>query len=100
MGAAGVLHRTQMLVRATALPERSRLGRAGDREITSRLEQALDLVGIRVLDHLVIGETITSFAGVSIGLSTPRGDSRAERRWVPGRRARRRSDLKLWALAH
>jgi DNA repair protein RadC len=33
-----------------------------DREITSRLEEALSLVDIRVLDHLVIGETITSFA--------------------------------------
>lgn len=34
----------------------------GDREVTSRVEAALSLVGIRVVDHLVVGETITSFA--------------------------------------
>lgn len=33
-----------------------------DREITSRLEEALSLVDIRVLDHLIVGETILSFA--------------------------------------
>lgn len=34
-----------------------------DRRITERLSQALDLVGVRVLDHLVVGsEDIVSFA--------------------------------------
>lgn len=34
----------------------------GDREVTSRVEAALSLVGIRVVDHLVVGETLFSFA--------------------------------------
>ncbi|MHA2937990.1 RadC family protein [Vibrio sp. RC27] len=33
-----------------------------DRRITERLTQALSLVDIRVLDHLIIGETCVSFA--------------------------------------
>ncbi|CAI1008021.1 MULTISPECIES: RadC family protein [Serratia] len=34
-----------------------------DRQITERLKQALDLVGIRLLDHLVVGGMdVTSFA--------------------------------------
>lgn len=33
-----------------------------DQAITKRLKAALDLVDIRVLDHLVVGEKITSFA--------------------------------------
>lgn len=33
-----------------------------DREITSRAEAVLSLVGIRVVDHLVVGETLFSFA--------------------------------------
>ena len=34
-----------------------------DRRITERLKEALDLVGVRVLDHLVVGvEDIVSFA--------------------------------------
>lgn len=35
---------------------------AADRALTERLRQALALVDVRVLDHLVIGETVTSFA--------------------------------------
>lgn len=36
---------------------------AADREITSKLAQALALIDVRVLDHMVIGETETiSFA--------------------------------------
>jgi DNA repair protein RadC len=34
----------------------------GDRDITRQLEEALALVDIRVVDHLIVGETITSFA--------------------------------------
>ena len=33
-----------------------------DEQITRRLKEALALVDIRVLDHVIIGETITSFA--------------------------------------
>lgn len=33
-----------------------------DLRITQRLKDALGLVEIRVLDHLVVGATITSFA--------------------------------------
>ena len=33
-----------------------------DREITTRLQDALSLIDIRVVDHLVVGETVTSFA--------------------------------------
>lgn len=33
-----------------------------DRSLTERLRQALALVDVRVLDHIVVGETLTSFA--------------------------------------
>ncbi len=33
-----------------------------DLEITRRLREAGDLLGVRVLDHVIIGETYTSFA--------------------------------------
>jgi DNA repair protein RadC len=33
-----------------------------DEAITRRLTEALALVDVRVLDHLIVGETITSFA--------------------------------------
>lgn len=35
---------------------------AADRHLTERLRQALALVDVRVLDHLIVGETISSFA--------------------------------------
>lgn len=35
---------------------------SADKMITDKLKQALDLVDIRVLDHLVVGETVYSFA--------------------------------------
>ena len=35
---------------------------AADVAITRTLKQALDLIGVRVLDHLVIGETVTSLS--------------------------------------
>lgn len=40
------------------LPEPS----AADRLLTERLQQALRLIDVRVLDHLVVGDTIVSFA--------------------------------------
>jgi len=30
-------------------------------EITKRLKEAGDILGIKVLDHIIIGETFTSF---------------------------------------
>ena len=33
-----------------------------DEQITKRLKQALELVDIRVLDHMVVGDTVVSFA--------------------------------------
>ncbi len=33
-----------------------------DEQITQRLKQALELVDIRVLDHMVVGDTVVSFA--------------------------------------
>ena len=35
---------------------------AADVAITQTLKQALDLIGCRVLDHLICGETVTSLA--------------------------------------
>jgi len=35
---------------------------ASDRAITRELKEALDLVGVRVLDHVVVGETCISLA--------------------------------------
>jgi DNA repair protein RadC len=31
-----------------------------------RLKSALDLVDIRVIDHIIVGETITSFAEIGL----------------------------------
>lgn len=40
---------------------------AADRRITERLKSALDLVEIRVLDHLIVGDTeVTSFAELGL----------------------------------
>jgi len=33
-----------------------------DITITRRLKESLELIDVRVLDHLVVGETVTSFA--------------------------------------
>ncbi|EQD56201.1 DNA repair protein RadC, partial [mine drainage metagenome] len=35
---------------------------AADVALTQTLKQALDLIGVRVLDHLVIGEQVTSLS--------------------------------------
>lgn len=35
---------------------------AADRHITSELKQALALIGVRVLDHLIVGATVVSLA--------------------------------------
>jgi DNA repair protein RadC len=39
-------------------PEPSR----ADEQITNRLKEALALIDVRVLDHMIVGETVTSFA--------------------------------------
>lgn len=41
----------------SAVAERSQT----DSRITDRLREALDLVGVKVLGHMVVGETIVSF---------------------------------------
>jgi len=33
-----------------------------DRQLTRRLQQALELLEVRVLDHIVVGEELVSFA--------------------------------------
>jgi DNA repair protein RadC len=37
-----------------------------DQRITMQLKEALDLVGVKVLDHVIVGESVTSF--VELGL--------------------------------
>jgi DNA repair protein RadC len=37
-----------------------------DEHITMRLKSALELVDIRVIDHIIVGETITSFAEIGL----------------------------------
>jgi DNA repair protein RadC len=37
-----------------------------DEHITMRLKSALDLVDIRVIDHIIVGESMTSFAEIGI----------------------------------
>jgi DNA repair protein RadC len=37
-----------------------------DEQITMRLKSALDLVDIRVIDHIIVGETMTSFAEIGL----------------------------------
>jgi DNA repair protein RadC len=37
-----------------------------DEHITRRLKEALQLVDIRLLDHIIVGDTISSFAELGI----------------------------------
>jgi len=37
-----------------------------DKAITDRLNAALALIDVRVLDHLIVGETVTSFAEIGL----------------------------------
>ena len=37
-----------------------------DERLTRKLEAALDLVGVKVLDHIIVGESITSFAELGL----------------------------------
>ena len=39
---------------------------AADKAITERLKAALALIDVRILDHLIVGETVTSFAEIGL----------------------------------
>ena len=43
-------------------PSGSSTASQADRRITRRLQDALALIDVRVLDHVIVGETVTSFA--------------------------------------
>ena len=60
---AGLKHNCAAVIVAHCHPSGEAEPSQADRQITERLKQALDLVGIRLLDHLVVGgmETV-SFA--------------------------------------
>ncbi|EPN2805996.1 RadC family protein [Serratia marcescens] len=52
---AGLKHNSAALIVAHSHPSGLAEPSQADRQITERLKQALDLVGIRLLDHLVVG---------------------------------------------
>lgn len=52
---AGLKHNSAALIVAHNHPSGLAEPSQADRQITERLKQALDLVGIRLLDHLVVG---------------------------------------------
>ncbi|EMC7917401.1 DNA repair protein RadC [Enterobacter kobei] len=59
----GLKHNAAAVILAHNLPSGEAEPSDADRRITARLKQALELVDIRLLDHLVVGGTeITSFA--------------------------------------
>lgn len=60
---AGLKHNCTAVIVAHSHPSGEAEPSQADRQITARLKQALDLVGIRLLDHLVVGGMdIVSFA--------------------------------------
>ncbi|EOC9629773.1 RadC family protein [Enterobacter ludwigii] len=60
---AGLKHNCAAVIVAHCHPSGEAEPSQADRQITERLKQALDLVGIRLLDHLVVGGMdVTSFA--------------------------------------
>jgi len=60
---AGLKHNAAAVILAHNHPSGEAEPSDADRRITARLKQALELVDIRLLDHLVVGGTeITSFA--------------------------------------
>lgn len=60
---AGLKHNCAAVIVAHSHPSGEAEPSQADRQITERLKQALDLVGIRLLDHLVVGGMdIVSFA--------------------------------------
>lgn len=59
---AALTHNAAAVILAHNHPSGNPEPSAADRAITTRLKQALALVDIRVLDHIVVGETCTSLA--------------------------------------
>ena len=59
---AALGHNSAALILAHNHPSGVPTESAADRAITARLKQALALVDIRVLDHIVVGETCVSLA--------------------------------------
>ena len=60
---AGLKHNCAAVIVAHSHPSGLAEPSQADRQITERLKQTLDLVGIRLLDHLVVGGMdVTSFA--------------------------------------
>ncbi|WP_426817612.1 RadC family protein [Winslowiella sp. 2C04] len=60
---AGLKHNCAAVIVAHSHPSGLAEPSQADRQITERLKQALDLVGMRLLDHLVVGGMdVTSFA--------------------------------------
>lgn len=59
---AALAHNAAALVLAHNHPSGNAEPSAADRAVTARLKQALALLEIRVLDHLIVGETVTSMA--------------------------------------
>ena len=49
-------------------------------EITKRLKEAGDILGIKVLDHIIIGETFTSFTAQGLRGGPQKSDSVL--RWI------------------
>lgn len=59
---AALTHNAAAVILAHNHPSGNPEPSAADRAITARLKQALALVDIRVLDHIVVGETCVSLA--------------------------------------
>jgi len=60
---AGLKHNCAAVIVAHSHPSGEAEPSKADRQVTTRIQQALDLVDIRLLDHLVVGGMeITSFA--------------------------------------
>lgn len=55
-------HNAAALILAHNHPSGNTEPSAADRAVTARLKQALALIEIRVLDHLIVGESVTSMA--------------------------------------
>lgn len=59
---AALTHNAAAVILAHNHPSGNSEPSAADRAVTARLKQALGLVDIRVLDHIVVGETCVSLA--------------------------------------
>lgn len=59
---AALRHNAVAIILAHNHPSGNPEPSAADRGVTARLKQAMALLDIRVLDHLIVGETVTSMA--------------------------------------